>query len=92
MIDLPAPRDMDADALHQRIIASLADGILVFDLSGKTLGVVGAGHIGEHMIRMGNGFNMKVLGFDVHQDPALAAKYTTNWQAHLKHSDSYTGK
>jgi phosphatidylserine/phosphatidylglycerophosphate/cardiolipin synthase-like enzyme len=25
------------------------------------------------------------------QDPALAAKYTTNWQAHLKHSDSYTG-
>jgi phosphatidylserine/phosphatidylglycerophosphate/cardiolipin synthase-like enzyme len=26
------------------------------------------------------------------QDPALAAKYTTNWQAHLKHSDSYTSK
>ena len=26
------------------------------------------------------------------QDPALAAEYTTNWQAHLKHSDSYTGK
>jgi phosphatidylserine/phosphatidylglycerophosphate/cardiolipin synthase-like enzyme len=26
------------------------------------------------------------------QDPALAAKYTANWQAHLKHSESYTGK
>jgi phosphatidylserine/phosphatidylglycerophosphate/cardiolipin synthase-like enzyme len=26
------------------------------------------------------------------QDPVLAAKYTTNWQAHLKHSDAYQGK
>jgi hypothetical protein len=26
------------------------------------------------------------------QDPALAAKYTANWQAHLKHSDAYSGK
>ena len=26
------------------------------------------------------------------QDPALAAKYTTNWQAHLQHSDVYRGK
>jgi phosphatidylserine/phosphatidylglycerophosphate/cardiolipin synthase-like enzyme len=26
------------------------------------------------------------------QDPTLAAKYTANWQAHLKHSDVYTGK
>jgi phosphatidylserine/phosphatidylglycerophosphate/cardiolipin synthase-like enzyme len=25
-------------------------------------------------------------------DPQLAAKYTTNWQAHLKHSDIYSGK
>jgi phosphatidylserine/phosphatidylglycerophosphate/cardiolipin synthase-like enzyme len=26
------------------------------------------------------------------QDAALAAKYTTNWQAHLKHSEAYLGK
>ena len=26
------------------------------------------------------------------QDVALAAKYTTNWQVHLKHSDVYQGK
>jgi phosphatidylserine/phosphatidylglycerophosphate/cardiolipin synthase-like enzyme len=26
------------------------------------------------------------------QDPALASKYTTNWQAHLQHSDVYQGK
>ena len=26
------------------------------------------------------------------QDAALAAKYTANWQAHLKHSEAYLGK
>ena len=26
------------------------------------------------------------------QDTALAAKYTANWQAHLKHSEAYLGK
>lgn len=26
------------------------------------------------------------------QDPALAAKYTANWQAHLRHSETYSGK
>jgi len=41
------------------------DGFRGFDLAGKTLGVVGCGHIGVHAIRMGNGFSMKVLGFDV---------------------------
>jgi phosphatidylserine/phosphatidylglycerophosphate/cardiolipin synthase-like enzyme len=25
------------------------------------------------------------------RDPELAAKYTVNWQTHLKHSESYTG-
>jgi len=43
-----------------------------FDLAGKTLGVVGCGHIGIHMIRMANGFGMKVLGFEVHPDPEIA--------------------
>jgi len=26
------------------------------------------------------------------QDPALAAKYAANWQAHLRHSEAYQGK
>ncbi|HUX81055.1 MAG TPA: NAD(P)-dependent oxidoreductase [Candidatus Paceibacterota bacterium] len=43
-----------------------------FDLEGKTLGVVGVGHIGMHVIRMGNGFGMKVIGFDMHPDDAIA--------------------
>jgi D-lactate dehydrogenase len=34
------------------------------DLMGKTLGIVGAGHIGCHMARIGAGFGMKVLAYD----------------------------
>ena len=43
-----------------------------FDLQGKTIGVVGAGHIGLHVIRIARGFGMRVLAFDVRRDPFLA--------------------
>lgn len=43
-----------------------------FDLQGKTIGVVGAGHIGLHVIRIARGFGMHVLAFDVRKDPFLA--------------------
>ena len=51
------------------------DNLRGFDLAGKTIGVVGCGHIGVHAIRMANGFGMKVLGFDMHKDDALAQKF-----------------
>ncbi len=51
------------------------DGFRGFDLSGKTLGVVGCGHIGVHAIRMGNGFGMRVLGFDAYPDEAFAREH-----------------
>lgn len=35
-----------------------------FDLSGKVLGVLGTGRIGQHSIRIGKGFGMEVIGFD----------------------------
>ncbi|MFC1721037.1 hydroxyacid dehydrogenase [Patescibacteria group bacterium] len=47
-------------------------GLTGFDLKGRTLGVVGSGHIGQYAIRMGNGFGMKVIAFDVHQDKELS--------------------
>jgi D-lactate dehydrogenase len=47
-------------------------GLRGFDLAGKTLGVVGCGHIGMHLIRMANGFGMRVIGFEVHPDEKLA--------------------
>lgn len=48
------------------------DGLMGFDLKGKTLGVVGTGHIGLHVIRMGLGFGMKVAAFDVKENKFLA--------------------
>ena len=48
------------------------EGLEGFDLKGKTLGVVGAGHIGLHLIRMAKGFGMNVLAYDTHQDKFLA--------------------
>lgn len=48
------------------------DGLRGFDLKGKTLGVVGMGRIGQHMARIGRGFDMQVLGYDVYHDKALA--------------------
>lgn len=39
-------------------------GLTGFDIKGKTLGVVGTGHIGLNMIRMAKGFEMKVIAFD----------------------------
>jgi len=43
-----------------------------FDLAGKTLGVVGTGHIGAHIIKMAQGFGMKVIGFDAFPNADLS--------------------
>ncbi len=43
-----------------------------FDLAGKTIGVVGTGHIGKHAVRMAKGFNMNIVAYDVYHDDAFA--------------------
>lgn len=43
-----------------------------FDLYGKTLGVIGAGNIGLHVIRIARGFGMRVLAYDIRPYPLLA--------------------
>ena len=48
------------------------EGLRGFDLKGKTLGVVGAGSIGLHVIRIAKGFGMKVLAYDVRQNRLIA--------------------
>ncbi|MDQ2686731.1 MAG: hydroxyacid dehydrogenase [Armatimonadota bacterium] len=40
------------------------EGLKGFDLKGKTLGVVGTGHIGLHVVRIAKGFAMDVVAFD----------------------------
>ena len=37
------------------------EGLKGFDLEDKTLGVIGVGKIGRHVIRIGRGFNMKIV-------------------------------
>ncbi len=49
-------------------------GLRGFDLKGKTLGVIGPGHIGQHVIRMAQGFEMNVIAYAPKQDAALAKK------------------
>jgi D-lactate dehydrogenase len=44
------------------------------ELYGKTLGVIGVGRIGRHSIRLGKGFGMEVLAFDVAPDEGLATE------------------
>jgi len=39
-------------------------GLQGFDLKGKTLGVIGAGSIGVHVIKIAKGFGMKVITHD----------------------------
>jgi D-lactate dehydrogenase len=41
------------------------EGLRGFDLRGKTLGVIGAGSIGVHVIKIAKGFGMKIIASDV---------------------------
>ncbi len=47
-------------------------GLQGFDLMGKTLGVIGTGQIGRHVIRIAKGFQMRVLACDARPDPSVA--------------------
>ena len=47
-------------------------GLQGFDLKGKTLGVIGGGRIGMHVIKIAKGFGMEVLVSDVHKDVFLS--------------------
>ena len=59
--------------IHKSYIRTLRDDFTIddlqgFDLKGKTLGVIGTGHIGSHVIKMAKGFGMKVLAYDKYPD------------------------
>ncbi len=49
------------------------DGLLGFDLCGKTAGVVGTGKIGEVVVRILTGFGCRVLAHDAGPSPACEA-------------------
>ncbi len=48
------------------------EGLKGFDLKGKTIGVIGTGQIGLHVIRIAKGFGMNVVAYDVRQNKLLS--------------------
>lgn len=70
-----------------------SDGLEGFDLFGKTLGVIGAGHIGRNVIKIANGFGMKVVVFDAKPDQSLESQLNVkfvSFEELLKNSDIIT--
>ncbi|WP_052865951.1 2-hydroxyacid dehydrogenase [Streptomyces niger] len=46
------------------------DGLMGRDLRGRTVGVIGTGRIGEAFARIAHGFGMRLLGWDIAENPA----------------------
>ncbi len=69
------------------------EGLTGFDLKDKTIGVIGVGHIGQHVVKMAKGFEMKVIGCMHHRNERLAKKFgfkNVNLENLLKKSDVIT--
>jgi len=49
------------------------DGLLGFDLRGRTAGIIGTGKIGSIVARILHGFGCQLLGYDVNPDPGCRA-------------------
>ena len=90
-------------ALSRRMVPSLQRtekmnfdraGLTGFDLSGKTLGVIGMGNIGKNVARIGHCFEMRILAYDqVHDDDFATAHgvtYVTAVEELLERSDIIT--
>lgn len=56
---------------HQRVmdLNFSLDGLVGFDMHGKTVGVIGTGKIGSVFIRILRGFGCSVLAFDEYRNP-----------------------
>ncbi len=72
ILDLSRNIYKSVQAVKEKGFSALA--LTGFDLKGKTLGILGMGHIGAHVARIAKGFEMDVLAFDINQDKKLAKK------------------
>jgi len=60
--------DTVTDTSLGKFIASEHTGI---DLKGRTMGIVGMGHIGQHVARIARGFEMNVIAYDIYTNKQL---------------------
>jgi D-lactate dehydrogenase len=64
-----------------------------FDLKNKTLGIIGLGHIGQHVAQIARGFQMNILAYEPHKKPKLEKKFGLKYvplKTLLKNSDIIT--
>lgn len=64
-----------------------------FDLEGKTLGIVGMGHIGANVAKIANGFDMKIIVSDPKADKKILEKFNAkavSLETLMKKSDIIT--
>ena len=50
------------------------EGLQGFDLKGKTIGVVGTGKIGRHIVKIAKGFDMNIVANDAYPDEKFASE------------------
>lgn len=55
------------------------DNLRGFDLKGKTLGLIGFGHIGQHVARMAKGFEMNIIVYDPKPNKNLEKKFNIKY-------------
>ena len=62
---------------HQRVMASnfSLDGLVGFDMHGKTVGIIGTGQIGAVVVKILHGFGCQLLAYDPVPNAALVAQY-----------------
>lgn len=80
---------------HNRVMDQnfLLDGLVGFDINGKTVGVIGTGKIGSVVAKIMNGFGCRVLAHDKFEDDKLKSTYDviyTDYETLCRESDIIT--
>ncbi len=55
------------------------EGLVGFDMHGKTVGIVGTGRIGSVLAKIMNGFGCRILAYDLAQDEQLVQTYGVSY-------------
>lgn len=66
---------------HQKIAQNNFDltGLVGFELTKKTIGIIGMGKIGYHTARIANGFDMNILAYDLVREPEYEKELNLNY-------------